>query len=218
MSNSAERTYALLADSQRELERFIGPSGIIEDAPGMEGLRSLDPPLQSKGNFRIYGDLEEDAFGKKRSGTSVEEAIHYVVENPNSVLGVTSIEQISPNIHTLLETLEEIHAAKSGIVIRFSSRGLEHGFKSPGEHNGWIWIGGALADFIEQVRTASYFDEMFHPNPWAKIPNSDMYEVWDKIRDGKNNVAISKETGISQKTIAVLKKRFKKLETIYRKL
>lgn len=217
MSNSAERTYALLADSQQELDRFLGPTGNLSDAPGIEGL-TLDPPLQARGNFRIYGDLEEDAFGKKRSGTSVEEAIRYVIEHPNSVLGVTSIEQISPDIHTLLETLEEIHAAGSGIIIRFFSRALEHRFNTPGEHNGWIWIGDTLADFIEQVRIAVHFNEMFHPNPWSKIPNSEIYEVWDKIRDGKNNVTISKETGISQKTIAVLKKRFKKLETIYRKL
>lgn len=218
MENSNSRSYAIVADSQQELERFIGVSGIIEGAEGMGNILSLDGPLQAKGNFSIYGALKEDHFGKERSGSSVAEAISYVTSHPNSVLGITSIEEISTSITTIAETLETIHAAGSGIVIRFSSRALEHRFKTPGEHNGWIWIGDTLAEFIEQVKIAAHFSEMFHPNPWSKIPNSEIYEVWDKIRGGENNVAISRETGISQKTVAVLRKKFNRLETVYRKL
>jgi len=213
MSN--QRTYALVVDSQEELQRFIGLRGIISDAEGMSGIRNLDT-LQAQGNFKIYGELEEDSFGKKRSGTNIAEAIKYVTTHRNSVLGVTSIEQISNNIQTIVEILQDIHAAGSGIVIRFSSRGLELKFSQSGEYNGWIWIGQALADFIEQVKIAAYFDEMFHPSAWAKIPNSKMYQVWDQISAEKSNAAVSRATGISEKTVAKLRRRFKNLETIYR--
>lgn len=165
MKSSNKREYAIVANTQEELEGFLGVRGILSGASGIEDKMSLEGPLQvQNGYFKIYGELEQDAFGRKRSGESITEAIDYVKNNPNSVLCITSIAQISNNITEIAETLESIHEANSGISIRRSSRALEMRFENTGEHNGWIWIGDTLADFIEQVQIAADFDSMFNPN------------------------------------------------------
>ena len=159
-----ERIYALYADSQDDLERLIGLRGILTGAEGMGELKSGERPLQAQGSFKLYGRLKADAFGKRRSGESMTEALEFVKAAPNRVLGVIALEQISGSILDVIMHLEEIKRAGSGVAIRDSSRELEFRFSERGEYHGWIWIGKSLESFIEQLDIAYDVSEMFNPN------------------------------------------------------
>ena len=211
-----DRIYALYADDQEGLQRLIGMRGILSGADGL-GLKSFKPPLQAQGDFKLYGRLREDAFGKPRSGKTIQEAIDFVASGPNRVLGVSSLEQISDRLSDVTAALQRIHESGSGVAIRFSSRTLEHCFSKPGEHHGWIWIGPALESFLGQLKIAGSVSEMFHPSPWVDCSDPRAHEALELFARGATTDYIVSKLGVPPRAVHSMRKSYRKFVELLRK-